>query len=246
MPREIKDLRFNAGYNNCEARMSILRNETVQRELDYDEITNDDVDINSYVYVDQNGSPAKMKLADVIASNAMQSDWNQEDPTKLDYIKNKPPIQLDEDLVSLYNLGGIKMGQVFKAGTPYIDIIKELLMVTTPETFRFGVVDDINTFNLESVEEFEISTAKLIADGWKHELTFNNQYLALLIPENSHVDVNRVYQAGYALDLEEVEGYSVLDENNKVWKLYTNAQKMPITGTFTFVFKFKFTGQGQD
>ena len=243
MPRELKDINLNSGYNNCNARMSILRNETVRRDLDYEEIDNDDVDINSYVYVSQNGEPAKMKLADVIASNAMQSDWHQEDPTKLDYIKNKPPIELQDDLVSLYNLGGIKMGQIFKKGTPYIEIVKELLMTTTPETFRFGVVDDINNFELESVEEFEISTATLIAEGWQHELTFNNQYLALLIPEDSHVDVRRVYQAGYALDLQEVEGYSVLDGNNKVWKLYTNAEMAPITGTFMFVFKFKFNGQ---
>ena len=243
MPREIHDIHFNAGYDTCQARMSILKNETVQRDLNYDEITNDDVDINSYVYVDQNGKPAKMKLADVIASNAMQSDWLQEDPTKLDYIKNKPPIELEEDLVSLYNLGGIKMGQIFKKGTPFIDIIKELLMTTTPETFRFGVVNDIYDFRLEDVEEFEVSTATLIADGWQHQLSFNNQYLALLIPENSHVDVRRVYQAGYALDLEEVKSYTMQDKDGKVWKLYTNAELAPITGTFMFVFKFKFTGQ---
>lgn len=243
MPREIRDIKFNAGYDTCQARMSILSNETVHKDLDYIEIGNDDVDLNSYVYVNQNGVPAKMKLADVIASNAMQSDWLQDDPDKLDYIKNKPPVELEEDLVSLYNLGGIKMGQIFKKGTPYIEIVKELLMTTTPETFRFGVVDDLANFRLEDVEEFEISTATLIADGWQHQLTFNNQYLALLIPENSHVDVRRVYQAGYALDLEEVKGYSVLDENDKVWKLYTNAEMAPITGTFMFVFKFKFTGQ---
>lgn len=243
MPREIRDIKFNSGYNECEARMSILKNETVQRDLDYDEITNDDVTVDSYVYVDQNGKPAKMKLADVIASNAMQSDWLQEDDKKLDYIKNKPQITLEEDLVSLYNLGGIKMGQVFKKGTPFIEIVQELLMTTTPEVFRFGVVDSLLDFDLESVEEFEISTASLISDGWQHELTFNNQYLALLIPEDSHVDVKRVYQAGYALDLQEVTGYTVLDEDRKVWKLYTNAEMAPITGTFTFVFKFKFTGQ---
>lgn len=243
-----KDINFNAGFNGCNDKVAILRNSVVQRELDsFDIMTNDDVDINSYIYVDHKVEgktiPSKMLLSEVIASNATQSDWDEEDDTKLDYIKNKPEVELQEDLISLYNIGGIKLGQVFEKGTSYLDIMKELLSTSRPEVFRFGVVDDLYNFDILSVEEFEIPTSDLIAEGFVHELTFNNNYLALLIPEDSHVDIKAIYQAGYSLGIDKVEGYSMIDDDRVAWKLYTNARKAPITGTFTFDLKFKFAGQ---
>ena len=55
MPRDIRDMNMNAGYNQCDARMKILKNETVHKDLDYSEIKKSDINEKSFVYVDNNG-----------------------------------------------------------------------------------------------------------------------------------------------------------------------------------------------
>lgn len=173
-----RDINFNSGYNNCHDKVAILKNETVRTKLrDYAEMTNDDVDINSYVYVDHEVEgrtvPSKMKLSEVIASNAMQSDWDEEDPTKLDYIKNKPYLELTEDLVSLYNVGGLKRGQVIPKGTKILDVLKEIISVTGEAVFRFGVIsaDEHGAlpgdFSIDDLQEFDDKKlADILAYGW--------------------------------------------------------------------------------
>ena len=233
MPR---DINFNAGFNGCSDKMNILRNEVVPRRLDkFEEIASEDVDINSYIYVDKDGENAKIKLGDVITANAVQSDWDQEDDTKYDYIKNKPSMKLEEDLVSLYNIGGIHIGQIFEKGTPILDIMKEMLSVSTPEVFRIGAIDSLS-INPLSMEEVEVTTAQLISEGYTRELTLNNQYYAIAIPKSSRIILDKVYQAGYALGIQKLD----LDE---AWDLYVDANGARTTGTFTFEYRFKFKGQ---
>lgn len=268
MPKDLSNINFNAGYNNCNDKVAILRNEVVQRKLDnFEEITNEDVDVNSYVYVDQNGSPARIKLGDVITANATQSDWDQTDDTKFDFIKNKPEIKLSERLISLYNVGGIKAGQIFEEGTPIIDIMKELLSVSNPSMFRFGVVtaDERGMipldFTIQQLTEVEISTADLIAEGfnpndikWKdvfpefqgEGVTLNDQFFVIAIPSDSVIEIDKCYQAGYVIELAPYK----LDD---AWTLYLNAddviigdqtyyQWLPVTGSdlkFDYRFKLK-------
>ena len=70
-----KNIHFNAGYNGCGDSIDILKNEIVPQDISgFEEMTSDDVDINSYIYVDHDGEPSKIKLGRVIAANAIQSD----------------------------------------------------------------------------------------------------------------------------------------------------------------------------
>ena len=78
-------------------------------------------------------------------------------------------------MISLYNIGGIKLGQVFEKGTSYIDIMKELLSTSHPEVFRLGTVEDLFDFEVENVDEYTVQTTELIANGWTSpEITFKN------------------------------------------------------------------------
>ena len=75
MPRDVKDIQFNSGYNTCDARMSILRNETVRRDLDYKEIGPEDIEVDSFIYVESEGEPYKLQLASIMdVKQGTQSD----------------------------------------------------------------------------------------------------------------------------------------------------------------------------
>ena len=137
-----KDVIFNSGFTGCNDRMAILKNETVQKDLsDYSEVLSTNVGTDMYVYVDDAGKPSKIRLGEIITSNAVQPDWAEKDTTSYAYIRNKPAdLVIDEDIVSLYNIGGINAGQLFKAGTAVTDIIKKLLYTNAPVTLRFGLI----------------------------------------------------------------------------------------------------------
>ena len=228
-----RDINFNAGYNGCTDKVAILKNEVVQRDLtNYNEITSEDVDINSFIYVDHDGNSSKIKLGDVITANAVQSDWDQEDDTKYDFIKNKPELKLSEDLVSLYNIGGIKIGQIFEKGTSIFDIMKEMLSTDTPEDFYIGVINTLSPDLTTDMEEISMPTSVLISEGYKVTMTLNNQYWALAIPKSSRIEVKSIYQEGYSL------GFTVLDLN-VAWDLIVDDSLARTTGTYTFDYKFK-------
>ena len=231
MPKDLSNINFNAGYNNCNDKVAILRNEVVQRDLkDFEELAGEDVDINSYIYVDQNGKPARIRLGDVISSNAVQSDWDQTDDTKYDYIKNKPELKFTEDFVSLYNIGGVAAGQPFTAGTSVMDVLKEMLSVTGDVVFRFGIIDADDhgalpgDFSVNQLPEYDAYTlAEILQNGWSPNdgnpitlepgRTGNGQFFVLAIPTSQRITLEKCYQAGYALGLAKVS----IDEEWDGW-----------------------------
>lgn len=235
-----KDINFNAGFTGCNDRMAILRNETVPRRLDvFEEVDPVDIDPEMFVYIDSDGKSQKIRLGNIINAGVVpvQSDWDEEDDTKYSYIRNKPDINdllyLDEELVSLYNIGGIHSGQKFPAGTSLADILKEMLSVTHPEVFYVGVINSLSP-NVESdMNEIEVATDKLISDGYKWEdIHLNNQYWAIALPKDSHVDLTGVFQEGFAL------GFTRIDLDS-AWWLIVDENLVKSTGTYTFDLKFK-------
>lgn len=228
-----KNIHFNAGYNGCGDSIEILKNEVVQRDLaDFEEMTSDDINLDSYIYVDNAGEPSKIKLGRVIANNMVQSDWDQEDTTKFDFIKNKPELKLEEDMVSLYNIGGVKIGQVFEKGTDIIDIVKEILTVDHPEVFYIGAIDTLAPDLVEEMREVEVSTAELISKGYKVKFNLDNQYFALAIPKTAGVEVKAIYQEGYSL------GFRVIDLDS-AWDLVVDENDVKGTGEFTLDYRFR-------
>lgn len=234
MPREVKDINFNSGYNGCEARMSILKNETVRRDLDYDEIKRQDVDINSYIYVENEGVPSKIKLASIIdEKQGTQSDWLEEDTSSLAYIKNKPILNLDKDIVASYTVGGIKAGDKIPEGTSVYDLLIKILSIAESAVVRFGVLDSITNVNPQTVPEYTLDVQDVLTKGLLFEnVQLQNQYYVLLIPEQEGLKVDRVFQGGYRLS---TRAKTFTDANNKTWRMYYPS--VPGTGVYTFIYK---------
>jgi len=229
-----KNIHFNAGYNGCGDSIEILKNEIVPRDLtNLEEMTNDDVDINSYIYVDHDGEASKIKLGRVIANDMVQSDWEQDDPTKFDFIKNKPELTLQEDIVALYNIGGIRAGRKFEKGTSILEMIKEAISVDTPEIIYAGAIDSLAPIVEEDMERINTSSAELVNNGLVREnVDLQNQYYAIAIPKNAGVEVTGVYQEGYSLS------FRVIDLN-EAWDLVVDDNDVRATGVLSFKYKFK-------
>ena len=234
MPREVKDIQFNSRYNNCDARMSILKNETVSRDLNYKELEPQDIDINSYIYVEDNGEPYKLKLASVIdEKQGVQSDWAEENKESLAYIKNKPPYELEEDLVSSYTVGGIKAGDVIEAGTSLLDIIKKILNIAESAIIKFGVLDSVDEINPLMLLDYTINVPEVLYQGVKFDnVELNNQYYVLLINVEDKLKLDKVFQGGYRIS---TRAKTFTDKNNKTWHAYYPS--VPTTGNYTFLYK---------
>lgn len=234
MPRELKDITFNNGYNQCEARMSILKNETVQKDLDYEEITPANVGVNSFAYVDHNGKPTKIKLASIIDERqGTQSDWLETDEESLAFIKNKPELILDKDLISAYNVGGIKAGDVIPAGTSVTEIINKILSIAESVAIKFGILDSIVDVNPGALEDYLISVEDALSKGVRFDnIDLRNQYYILLIPEDADLLVSNVFQGGYKISTRVKQ---ITDYQGKKWIMYYPS--VPTTGIYTFMYK---------
>lgn len=232
MPRESKDIKFNSGYNTCEARMQILKNETVQKDLEYEEINKEDTGTKSYIYVDNNGTPAKLKLATLIdPKEGTQSDWDVTDETSLAFIKNKPNFSLDEDIVSSYNVGGIRVGTVLKAGSTALDILKLMLTSTEIVQFKFGVVRTPGGFRPQDIPDLEpIEVTEVLKKGlYVPDVKTENEYYILLVPQESNLVVSQIRQNGYSISFKQ----RVIGSYDAYY------QSVPTTGTYSFRYLFK-------
>ena len=262
-----RDINFNSGFTGCEDRMAILKNETVQRDLSgFKELEAAEIDTNQFVYIDDNGKPAKIRLGTIIDTNAVQADWTDTDPESYAYIKNKPDIALDEDLVSIYNVGGVHKGDVFARGTSMMEIIKNILSSTSNDTgIRFGLLNEIpnwNTFNPES--DLTIASTQTVASllqyGFEVNFTANNQYYVLAVPATlgtesedgytaTNVEVDSVLQNGFPLSFEKININIV--NSSALWYIYLptketypdNTSKYArTTGKFKITYTFKEVG----
>lgn len=215
-----RDINFNAGFTGCEDRMAILRNATVPRKLDdFTEIEPAEIDTDMYVYVDNAGKSEKIKLGNIIDTSASQPDWDEDDEASYSYIRNKPDLYLKEDLISLYNIGGVKAGDIFEKGTSLYDIIRSILSAIEPtEGIRFGVINEIPewsgefiTNNLVSIEEYlgidsGIGLARLLGEGLSLNFKASNQFYVLAVPSNAGLEVSEVLQEGLKLNFVYLKG----------------------------------------
>lgn len=231
MPRDIKDMNMNAGYNQCDARMKILKNETVQKDLDYSEIKKSDINEKSFVYVDNNGKPSKIKLAAIADPNeGVQSDWDEEDELSLAYILNKPNFTLKEDIVSNFNVGGIKIGTVLEAGSSALDILVKMLTSSEQVIFKFDSLVNIDRIRPTEMPDLPVkNVSDILVEGLLIEdVELHNEYYVLLVPRDSKLEVKEVYQGGFNISFKkkEIANYDMY------------YQGTPSTGTYTFKYKF--------
>lgn len=241
MPKEIKDINFNAGFNGCEARMQILKNEVVQRDLEnFDEIGIEDIDTQTYIYVDKGGDASKIKLASVTdPREGIQSDWAEDNSAELAYIKNKPDFTLEEDIISPYTIGSIKVNDILHKGMSALDILK--MMFGEGETFslKVCVLNDSFTnseINLSGISTIEYSIANALTDGFSFTRTFNNQYYGICLNKevvDHTLTVDKVYQGSYKLNYKTLQ---LVDDEKVEWILFY--QPTPVTGTYTFNYTF--------
>lgn len=69
--------------------------------------------------VDENGKPTEWKAVDI--PEQVQTDWNQTDEAASDYIKNKPEIATDEDVMELITKLGYVIPVASSDGSIYIE-----------------------------------------------------------------------------------------------------------------------------
>ena len=209
-----KDINFNSGFTGCEDRMAILKNSTVPRNLgELEEIEPADINTEMYVYVDEAGKGKKIKLGNVVDESASQVDWDEEDDTSYAYIKNKPIVDLPEDLISLFNVGGVKAGDVFPAGTSIYDLLVRVLSAPHDDVpFYFGV---LNEFPLEWSAAFITSALELqdnvdlqesLTNGFSVTFTANNQFYVLAVPKTLGIEVSEVIQDDLKLNFRYIKG----------------------------------------
>lgn len=260
MPRS--DINFNSGFTGCNDRMAILKNSTVPRRLDeFPEVDSTEMGLDMYVYVDDNGTDKKMSLGDITNPGAMQSDWESTDEESYAYIKNKPDLKLKEDLTSLYEVGGVRVGQVFPENTSLYDILIDILSTTKDAILYFGLVDEIpaswTISDIDALNQIEAKAADLIAVGTNPKYTTfdaNNQYYVLAVPKEYGIKVSEVSQNGFLLDFISLNDDvyhklpSKLDDSIKdSWDIYlpvvtvfdTPKEFARTTGKFTVIYKFK-------
>lgn len=261
-----KDINFNAGFNGCNDKVAILKNEVLFKDLEEYEDTRNDSEVSyedSYIFVDQQGNPTKMPLTEVMSGiplEEIQSDWAETDEHKFSYIKNKPEDKtvLDEDMISLYNIGGIYAGQEFKKGTLILDIIKELfssggkdnivkVFVTDfdPSDITPDIIDEIEPkYVPDGIYEqkiFHLTSTELVTKGlvWKNDdgsdISLDNQYYMLAVPASFGVVVNDIFQAGFPISYEvtKVRG----PNGDLLWLLYHDSNR--VTGEYTFRYTFR-------
>lgn len=258
-----KNINFNSGLNGCNDKISILKNEVILKDLKKYEDTRNDSEVSfedSYLYVDQQGQPTKISLIEVMTGapvDEVQADWDQTDESKFSYIKNKPVVVLDEDVVSLYNIGGIYAGQEFKKGTTVVDIIKELfssggkdnivkLFVTDfePDTITVDQLDEIEPkFAPQGFYEqkvLNLTSTELVTHGliWMNsngkDIVVDNQYYMLALPASFGVIVDDIFQAGFPISYEVTKVYG--PEGDLLWYLYHDSNR--VTGKYTFKYTF--------
>lgn len=255
-----KDINFNAGFTGCEDRMAILRNETVPRRLDdFNEIYESDITTDMYVYVDD-GTGKKIRLGNIIDSTATQSDWDETDEGSYAYIRNKPEIKLTKSLTSLYNVGGVKAGDKFEAGTSLYDIIVSILSYTEiAAALRFGILNDLpEIWTGEYIENHlslvdEVSYNEIMSEGLVRNFDANNQFYVLAIPSEYGIKVTDVIQEGLKLDFIWIRGAvtveDLLGNQTKLWDICLptketfpdgeEAEYARATGSYTVTYKFE-------
>ena len=104
---------FNEGFAGCSDRCAILESRMLGKEFannpEIEELKAEDIpyassddccsldesDNNAYVYVDNGGKPAKIKLAKFMYPNHVNADWDAEKGT-LAEIFNKPSMRVNE------------------------------------------------------------------------------------------------------------------------------------------------------
>ena len=236
MPREVRDIQFNSGYNACEARMSILKNETVHKDLDYSEIRPEDVEVDSFIYVENDGNPSKMRLSSIIDERqGLQVDWDETNPDSLSFIKNKPEMKLEENIIAAYNVGGIKAGDVVEKGTSLDEVIKRILSIAESAFVRFGVLNTVDDINPDYVPSFTVDVPTILQEGLVFkDIDLKNQYYVLLVPNDSDLRVSGVFQSGYKLS---TKSKTIVDAAGKSWTAYYPS--VPATG-LDYIFMYRF------
>ena len=248
MPRN--DINFNSGFTGCNDRMAILKNETVPRRLDeFEEVESPEITTDMYVYVDD-GKSKKVKLGNIVNTNGVQSDWDEENEGSYAYIKNKPDAYLKEDITALYQVGGIRVGQTFDKGTSLYDIIFDMLSTSKEASMMFGLVDNIPAVwtisDIDALQtEIQGSISNFMLYGTDpNDTTFNanNQFYVLAVPKffefedgtRVSLDVSEILQNGFSLDFVKLDGsynHSVpsrLDDSIKdQWDIY-----LPVVSVF--------------
>ncbi len=208
------EIKFNTGFNGCNDRMAILKNELVPRRMeslpeigDGSEVTD-----NDYIYVDSDNLDKKIRVSTLLNSERIQSDWSVEDETKSAFIRNKPGCDnLEEDMVALYNIGGIKAGHVFSKGTSVRDIIDMMLSLNNQGYFLRHTVD----YNPEEITEEQLIefdtvstnriplTTDILSNGYQWEIHPDNEYFFIAINDidDIGIKVEKIKQAGFDIGL---------------------------------------------
>ena len=223
MPNNIK---FNSGFVGCDDKCAIMRHELVPRRLKdnqrFEEISAEDITNGMYVYVDNNGEDCKANLSDVIWPDQVQSDWEEPNPEKAAYIRNKPVIAdtfVKETFNSTAKVGGVEVGELILKGTPWADVVRRILAGITGEAYLYwGIVDTDPYLDSEDVPHVDwtveqlansagggyttISRAELLNNGFEWPgvvYTLDNARQVIAFNKDAQLDVDWMEQEGMFL-----------------------------------------------
>lgn len=254
-----REILFNSGFTGCNDRMAILKNETVQRDLSkFKELDSGDFSTEQYVYVDDAGKPARVKLEKVITSDGVQSDWEEDDQTSLAYILNKPDLTFGleddsrEEFTVIYDVGGLRRGDKISASESAVEILRKILISTDDHTgvkvglIKFGELPtDWNEFDLNKLTDIPNTVADLLEYGYNYKFSASNDYYVIAVPRTLDIELEKVYQDSFVLgyNTEHITsgGEVIWDIYLPVYNTYTDEPTYaPVTGE-NFVVKYTFT-----
>jgi len=208
------EVKFNTGFNGCNDRLAIVKNETVPRRLDeFTEIESGAATtVDDYLYVDGNGLDKKIKVSTLLNPKRTKSDWAEEREDEDSFILNKPGVNnLETDMVSSYNVGGIRAGHVFEKGTTVREII-DMLLSLNADGYFLAQITESNPSGLTEEELIEIDkdnknhiaiTPDILSNGYFWTINTDNDYfyIAIKSTEDTRIKVEKIKQAGFDIEL---------------------------------------------
>ena len=171
----------------------------------------------------------------------MQSDWDEEDELSLAYILNKPNFTLKEDIVSNFNVGGIKIGTVLEAGSSALDILVKMLTSSEQVIFKFDSLVNIDRIRPTEMPDLPVkNVSDILVEGLLIEdVELHNEYYVLLVPRDSKLEVKEVSEKEYSKMNKVTKWlFNISFKKKEIANYDMYYQGTPSTGTYTFKYKF--------
>lgn len=240
---------FNEGFCGCEDRCAILEsklmgkdfaNDPEVEELKVEDIpfassddccSLDESDNNAYVYVDNGGKPAKIKLSRFMYPNHIIPDWeaklDEYGNMPLDFIQNKPSMKVNEivdsegqpifpeGFMSEVSYGDIFEGDWVDGDMTAIDILKKMMTKTQRVPLIYGCSTELPIAFQEGVEEYKVDKKYPTRDelikkgaiinfhGLLDSEGYHGYYFFIGIPRGFDLVCNGIMQGGHFIEFGE-------------------------------------------